>query len=89
MTVSPPRPAPVPPGPRWLTGLLSDVQQARTDFLQARALGTPSRVRPAEQELIASLTEYTEALVSMHLPVPYALRDELRIHRDVMSGHRT
>ena len=89
MTWSPPRPALAPQAPRWLSGLLSDVQQARTDFLRARALGTPSLVRAAEAELIASLTEYTEALVSMRLPVPYALRDELRIHRDVMTGHRT
>jgi anti-sigma regulatory factor (Ser/Thr protein kinase) len=74
-----------------LSSLLNDVKGARADLRAARATGRPELVFGAQAHLVASLTHYVEALASLRLPVPYALRDELRINGRTLgaSGART
>jgi hypothetical protein len=36
--------------------------------------------------MLSALEDYIGALEAMRLPVPYALRDELRLHRDLFGS---
>jgi hypothetical protein len=45
-------------------------------------------VRSAQVDFVAALTTYTETLTRLALPVPYVLRDELRIHGDTLRSAR-
>ena len=64
-----------------LSNLLGDVTDARVDLQTIRATAAPWRaVRAAHAQLVASLTVYVEALSSRRLPVPYLVRDELRLY---------
>jgi hypothetical protein len=56
---------------RALVSRRRDTQVHRDDDLAARA------------ELLAALEAYASALESLHLPVPYAMRDEMRIQQRV------
>jgi hypothetical protein len=72
---------------RSVAYLLRDVREARADLQLARR--TPGRERLlAQAHLVAALVIYTEALTSVGLPVPYLLRDELRIHSDALGSPR-
>ncbi len=63
-----------------LSGLLKEVQSARIGLREARSTGRAELVHAAQTHLVATLSQYVEALTAMRLPVPYALRDELRIY---------
>lgn len=41
----------------------------------------PAAMDAARTQMVLSLEAYTGALTTLHLPVPYALRDELRTQR--------
>ncbi len=63
-----------------LPRLLHDVQEARARLRSARTTGRADAVRHAQEQLVASLTLFVEGLAARRLPVPYLLRDELRIY---------
>lgn len=78
-----------PPSPpvvlRPLARLLKDVVDARAALARARMMpgsrtdaGDEARAR-----VLSAIEAYTAALEAQRLPVPYALRDELRIRRGV------
>jgi len=68
-----------------LAALLADVFDARKDVAQRRhAPGGPGEpVAVCRLRLLRALEAYARALEVRHLPMPYGLRDELRIYRNV------
>ena len=72
-------PLPRPTGSS-LARLLNEVQLARSGLRDARSSGRAEQVPWAQAHLVASLKQYVETLHALRLPVPYALRDELRIY---------
>ena len=68
---------------RQLFMLLQDVLDARRALAEDRRAptGPKGSSGAARGDLLCALDAYTAALASRHLPVPYALRDELRIQR--------
>jgi hypothetical protein len=80
------------PRQRALPALLEDVRQARIVLRQARRKVAQSRggsatmhTRAAQQHLAKALRNYEEALTARRLPVPHALRDEMRLYRRVLG----
>ncbi len=69
-----------------LQTLLNHVIVARSALADGRRanLGAAA-MDDARAQMVSSLEAYTGALDNLHLPVPYALRDELRTQR---SAHR-
>ena len=64
--------------------LLSDVLSARRALTTARSRAAapgPSALVGARHDLVTALVAYTECLLGEGVPVPYRLRDELRLHR--------
>jgi len=63
--------------------LFQEVTSARAAMVVARRapLGTPSVVEGTRTRLLNALEAYTAELDARHLPVPYAIRDDLRIQR--------
>lgn len=63
--------------------LWNDVVGARSRFAQQRQgpQSSPADVADARADLLSSLEAYVDSLDQRRLPVPYALRDELRIHQ--------
>lgn len=43
---------------------------------------------PARHHLISALEAYTAELVAQNLPIPYKLRDDLRLQRRALDGVR-
>ena len=75
------------PGQRTLPELLEDVRQARVALRQARLEVTPTQgmhTHEAQQHLAEALRAYEQALTARGLPVPHALRDEMRLYRRVL-----
>lgn len=69
-----------------LGALLEAVGTARAG-LQARRAGQPSPERERKRrELVAALQAYVHALEAWPLPVPQALRTELRLHQGLLRG---
>jgi predicted RNase H-like HicB family nuclease len=69
-----------------LLRLRRDVQSTRLALRRVRANAQAGEdVRKAQQELVAALRLYIDALESLGLPIPYTLRDELRIYRAVAT----
>jgi hypothetical protein len=78
----------VPSQPRLLLShFRHEVQLARARLRGARSGGHADVANRAQAHLVASLTEYVEALESLRLPVPYALRDELRLYGGTVAAH--
>jgi hypothetical protein len=80
------------PGQRTLSALLEDVRQARIVLRQARLKVAQSQggsatthTRAAQQHLAKALRSYERALTARRLPVPHALRDEIRLYRGVLG----
>jgi len=71
--------------PRPLEELLEEVVEARADFFAARRLDNEEIVEEAHTRFVASLRTYTEELGRRGLPVPYAVRDDLRIYGAVLD----
>jgi len=71
-----------------LTDLLGDVMRARSAILKVRGVPSHSRldVGNARHDLVVALEAYTSHLLAMGRPVPYALRDELRLQRSLDDG---
>lgn len=67
--------------------LFQEVTLARAAMVVARRapLGTPSVVEATRTRLLRALEAYTAELNSRHLPVPYAIRDDLRIQRRTLG----
>jgi hypothetical protein len=62
--------------------LLNRVIRARAELARERhANHGPAAMDGARAQMVLSLEAYTGALTIRHLPVPYALRDELRTQR--------
>ena len=56
----------------------------RTALQRARCVGNSSTCDSGEERLVHALTTYIDELTYLSLPVPHALRDELRIHERVV-----
>jgi hypothetical protein len=66
--------------------LLDQVIRARAALADGRHANLrPAAMDDARAEMVTSLEAYTWALNSLHLPVPYSLRDEMRAQR---SAHQ-
>lgn len=70
-----------------LAGLFQEVVDARAAMKVARRapLGTSSVVDVSRRRLLVALEAFTAELDSRHLPVPYAIRDDLRIQRRTLG----
>ncbi len=74
------------PAAPLLSSLLHDVKTARAGLRVARTAGGAEVARRAQEHLVVSLTRYVEGLAARRLPVPYLLRDELRIYGRTSAG---
>lgn len=70
-----------------LLALFQEVTNARAAMVVARRapLGTPSVVEGIRARLLRALEAYTAELDARHLPVPYGIRDDLRIQRRTLG----
>lgn len=68
-----------------MTDLLGDVVRARNATHEVRRVSAHSRldVNNARHDLVLALEAYTAYLTGVGSPVPYALRDELRLQRSL------
>ena len=68
-----------------LNDLLGDVVRARDAICEVRREHASSRseVGHARHDLVTALEAYTSCLQRLGRPVPYALRDELRLQRSL------
>ena len=68
-----------------LSSLFRDVVRARHLVLQVRGVQLHSRadLGNARHDLVLALEAYTMGLEQLGRPVPYALRDELRLQRSL------
>ena len=71
-----------------LTEMLREVHRARAVLRGARRTPDWERSHRARWQLVDSLTFYVDELVARGLPVPYQLRDELRINSTALSSRR-
>jgi hypothetical protein len=73
-----------PPGRRSLAVLLSELQDARDEVDRLRQ---PPIVREqlsaARQSLLMAMESYAAELTARGLPIPWKMRDELRLQRSV------
>lgn len=67
--------------------LFQEIADARAAMVVARRapLGTPSVVEGIRTRLLHALEAYTAELVARRLPVPYGIRDDLRIQRRALG----
>jgi hypothetical protein len=64
--------------------LLREVVTAREQLRRSRATGAPAhRYARDREQLRHALERFAGALADCHLPVPYAVRDELRLLQNV------
>ena len=61
--------------------LWAAVLRARADLARQRHLGQGKLDSSAQAALLEALESYVKSLLDRGHPVPYALRDELRLHR--------
>lgn len=71
-----------------LSSLFRDVVRARHVVLQVRGVQLHNRtdLGNARHDLVLALEAYTTGLEQLGRPVPYALRDELRLQRSLDSA---
>ena len=76
----------VEPGsrPRPLPALVEDIRQARLALRDPRC-ASPNAAREAQKDLADAMGAYADALARRGLPVPYALRDEMRIYKSLLD----
>lgn len=68
--------------------LLNRVIGARAELARQRHANLgPAAMDGARAQMVLSLEAYTGALTTRHLPVPYALRDELRTQQGASRGN--
>jgi hypothetical protein len=70
---------------RALPDLFEDIRKARIALRKARGVNVTIPARVAQQQLADAIGAYLEALEVRGLPVPYALRDEMRIYGGVLA----
>jgi hypothetical protein len=70
-----------------LAALFQEVVSARAAMTVARRapLGTSSVVDVTRTRLLVALEAYAAELNARHLPVPYGIRDDLRIQRRTLG----
>jgi hypothetical protein len=69
-----------------LDALAGRLREARHAVAEQRHAPVGSEAAASSRRLMLSaLEDYIGALEAMRLPVPYALRDELRLHRDLFG----
>lgn len=70
-----------------LIALFHEVDSARAAMILARRapLGTSSVVDVARARLLRALEAFTAELEARNLPVPYVIRDDLRIQRRTLG----
>lgn len=73
------------PRRRALPELFADIRKARIALRKARGVSVTIPAREAQQQLADAIGAYIEALEVRCLPVPYALRDEMRIYGGVLA----
>jgi hypothetical protein len=78
---------------RSTSDLVREIVRARADLLRVRhlhsaRLDTLSSVELAREQLVAALDAYAARLVAEGFPVPYRLRDELRLHGGLVVSRR-
>jgi hypothetical protein len=61
---------------------------ARTAVAEERRIVHSASAPTAHAELLDALEAYVDSLHERCLPIPYALRDELRLQRATWSSHR-
>ena len=66
-----------------LAGRLRDAREAVAEHRHA-PVGSEAAVS-SRRTMLTALEDYIGALESLRLPVPYALRDELRLHRQLFG----
>jgi hypothetical protein len=73
--------------PAALGALYEDLLRARRVVLRSRQVPSRNRLElsNARHDLVVALEAYTHGLDSAGRPVPYALRDELRLQRGLDS----
>ncbi|MEP7036292.1 MAG: hypothetical protein ABI934_11945 [Actinomycetota bacterium] len=83
----PPASAAHPVGADPLLALFQEVTSAREAMVLARRapLGTPGLVEGTRTRLLRALEAYAAELDARHLPVPYGIRDDLRIQRRTLG----
>jgi hypothetical protein len=74
--------------PRPLPPLVEDLRRARVALQDARRASPPIAAREAQKHLADAIRAYADALAHRGLPVPYALRDELRVYSSLLAPHR-
>ncbi len=67
-----------------LAGRLRDARDAVAEHRHA-PVGSEAAVS-SRRMMLSALEDYIGALESLRLPVPYALRDELRLHQQLFGG---
>ncbi|MGN6575417.1 MAG: hypothetical protein ACTHKG_07000 [Nocardioides sp.] len=67
--------------------LASRLRDARSAVAENRhaPVGSPAAVL-SRRAMLTALEDYIGALEAQRLPVPYALRDELRLHRELFGS---
>jgi hypothetical protein len=78
-----------PISPASLAILLHEVKTQRAGLRAARSRRGAAAVQAGQAQLAAALRLYVDALDSRHLPVPYLLRDELRLYARTSAAHNT
>ena len=73
------------PRRRALPELFADIRKARIALRKARGVSVTIPAREAQQQLADAIGASIEALEVRGLPVPYALRDEMRIYGGVLA----
>jgi len=71
---------------KQLSQLRRELEQARMLVADDRlARRGPFETLDARRAVLAALEAYAEALEARRLPMPHALRDELRLHRQLFG----
>ena len=71
-----------------LPALLHDVHQARVGLAEQRQVGGAHQgLLAARANLVMALERYAEALEATGRPVPYKLRDELQLYKELRRSH--
>ena len=74
------------PGPATLGILASRLREARTAVAEHRHGPVGSDAAAGSRRvMLRALEDYIGALETLRLPVPYALRDELRLHQQLFD----
>jgi len=80
-------PTPTPQAPN-AQDLWNNLVSARAEVSRSRRLPMDAAGATARHDLLAALEAYVACLVEHGRPIPYALRDELRLQQRTLAGDR-